>query len=78
MIQQRKLTYKQEGYAQDRAFGSTQSVAYRNNYDTSDMAAKTVWEAASRLEKNYKVSARIQELQQATEAALAVIGLRII
>ena len=36
------------------------------------MSPKTVHEAASRLEKYYKVSARIQELQAATEAALAV------
>ena len=34
MPHQRKLTYKQEGYAQDRASGLTQSAAYRNNYDT--------------------------------------------
>ncbi len=66
-----QLTSKQEGYAQDRASGLAQSAAYRNNYGTSNMAAKTVHEAASRLDKNYKVSARIQELQQATEAALA-------
>jgi len=66
-----KLTSKQEGYAQERASGLTQSGAYRNNYDTSNMAAKTVHEAASRLDKNYKVSARIQQLQAATEAALA-------
>ena len=66
-----KLTYKQEGYSQDRASGLAQSAAYRNNYGTSNMAAKTVHEAASRLDKNYKVSARILELRQATEAALA-------
>ena len=66
-----KLTSKQGGYAQDRASGLAQSAAYRNNYDTSSMAAKTVHEAASRLDKNYKVTARILELQAATEAALA-------
>ena len=66
-----KLTSKQEGYSQDSAAGLTQSAAYRNNYGTSTMSAKTVWEAASRLDKNYKVSARILELQAATEAALA-------
>ena len=66
-----KLTSKQAGYAQDRASGLAQSAAYRYNYDTSNMAAKTVHEAASRLDKNYKVSARILELQAATEAALA-------
>ena len=66
-----QLTSKQEGYAQDRASGLAQSAAYRNNYDTSNMSAKTVHEAASRLDKNYKVSARILELQAAVEAALA-------
>ncbi len=66
-----KLTRKQEGYAQDRASGLAQSAAYRNNYDTSNMAAKTVHEAASRLDKNYKVTARVLELQVATETALA-------
>ena len=66
-----KLTSKQEGYAQDRAAGLTQSAAYRNNYGTSNMAAKTVWEEASRLDKHPKVSPRIQELRQATEAALS-------
>ena len=67
-----KLTRKQEGYAQDRASGLAQSAAYRNYYGTSTMSAKTVWEAASRLDTNYKVSARILELQSAVEAALAV------
>ncbi len=66
-----KLTSKQGGYAQDRASGLTQSAAYRNNYGTSNMAAKTVWEAASRLDKNSKVAARVLELRAATETALA-------
>ncbi len=66
-----KLTSKQEGYAQDRASGLAQSAAYRNNYGTSTMAAKTVHEAASRLDKNCKVTARILELRAAVEAALA-------
>ena len=66
-----KLTSKQEGYAQDRASGLSHSAAYRNNDDTSKMSAKTVWEEASRLDKHPKVSARILELQAATEAALA-------
>ena len=66
-----KLTAKQEGYAQDRASGLTQSTAYRNNYGTSNMVAKTVHEAASRLDKNYKVAARVLELRATTETALA-------
>ena len=49
----------------------TQSAAYRNDYGTSNMSAKTVWEEASRLDKHPKVSARILELQAATETALA-------
>ena len=70
-MRQDELTFKQEGYAQDRATGLSQSAAYRNNYGTSNMAAKTVCEEASRLDKHPKVSARIQELQAATETALA-------
>ncbi len=70
-----KLTSKQEGYAQDRASGLTQSAVYPNNYGTSNMAAKTVWEEASRVDKHPKVSARILELQTATEAALAAVPL---
>ena len=70
-MRQDELTFKQEGYAQDRATGLSQSAAYRNNYGTSNMAAKTIWEEASRLDKHPKVSARIQELQAATETALA-------
>ena len=66
-----KLTSKQEGYAQDRASGLAQSAAYRNSYGTSNMAAKTVHEAASRLDKNSKVAARIQQLRSVTETALA-------
>ena len=67
-----KLTSKQEGDSQDRASGLAQSAAYRNNYGTSNLAAKTVWEEASRLDKHPKVSARIQQLQAAIETALAV------
>jgi len=66
-----KPTAKQEGYAQDRASGLDRSSAYRANYRTGNMAAKTVWEEACRLEKHPKVSARILELQAATETALA-------
>ena len=65
-----KLTSKQEGFAQDRASGLARSAAYRNNYGTSNMSPKTVWEEASRLDKHPKVSARIQQLQAAVEAAL--------
>ena len=66
-----KLTSKQEGYAQDRASGLSQSDAYRNNYGTSNTTAKTVWEEASRLDKHPKVALRIQVLQAANESALA-------
>ena len=70
-MRQDELTFKQEGYAQDRATGLSQSAAYRNNYGTSNMAAKTVCEEASRLDKHPKVSARIRELRLATETELA-------
>ena len=67
----RHLTSKQEGFAQNRASGLDRSAAYRNNYGTSNMSAKTVWEEASKLDKHPKVTLRIAELQTATEAALA-------
>ena len=63
-----KLTAKQEGYAQDRASGLDMTSAYRNNYATINMSEKTVWQESCRLDKNPKVSARIAELQQVTEA----------
>jgi len=72
MPQQRKLTAKQEHFAQLVAAGSTQAEAYRQAYDVSpDASPVTAYANGSKLAKHTKVALRIQELQAATEAARA-------
>lgn len=57
------LTRKQDAAAVNYACKAmTQSEAYRQAYETSNMDEKTVWEAASRLFSNSKVAARVNEL----------------
>lgn len=68
----RPLTAKREHFAQLVAGGSNQSDAYRQAFDVSpSTSSKSVWELGSHLANNDKVSARIQVLREATEAALA-------
>lgn len=55
------LTKKQEGFAQDVAAGKTQTDAYRDNYDTKTANNGTVYPNASRVARNSKVAARVQE-----------------
>ncbi len=72
MPQQRKLTAKQEHFAQLIASGTTQSDAYRQAYDVSpDASPVTAYVNSSKLAKNTKVALRVQELQAVTETALA-------
>ncbi len=59
-----KLTAKQEGFVQDAFKGETFTQAYRNNYNNKNMAEKTIWEAASRLMADSKVTARLIQLQE--------------
>ena len=42
--------------------GANSTSAYRLSYETSAMSDKTVWETASRLSKNPKVIARLNQL----------------
>ena len=50
------------------------SDAYRENYSAENMADATIWEAASRLRKNPKVTARLEQLQaQAAERTLVTV-----
>ena len=42
--------------------GANSTSAYRLSYEASAMSDKTVWEAASRLSKNPKVIARLNQL----------------
>lgn len=57
------LTAKQEEFAKRIAEGMNQSDAYRSAYNTSRMTDKSVWEKASELAKDVKVTARVRELR---------------
>lgn len=57
------LTPKQEQFVQNIIEGMSQADAYRNSYDVSKMADKTIHEKASRLMSDGKVRARLQELR---------------
>lgn len=57
------LTAKREAFAVAVAKGETATAAYRANFNTAGMAAKTVHESASRLLADRKVTARIAELR---------------
>ena len=70
-----RLTKKQEAFALAYIKTGNASEAYRQaGYTTQTMAAKTVNEAASRLLKNSKVAARIDELRA---PALKAAGLTV-
>tara|TARA_R110002051_G_scaffold318245_1_gene400362 strand:+ start:1805 stop:2326 length:522 start_codon:yes stop_codon:yes gene_type:complete len=58
------LTPKQEKFCQEYVKTGNKSEAYRLSYSTKNMATKTVNENASRISKNSKVSARIEQLQK--------------
>jgi phage terminase small subunit len=58
------LTANQEAFAQNIIQGMSQADAYRAAYPKQNMSDKTLWEAASRLMRNDKVVARINELRQ--------------
>lgn len=65
------LTAKQEKFAQNLVTGMSQADAYRSAYSTKNMSDKTIWEAASRLVADSKVSARLSELRgQLTKATI--------
>ena len=57
------LTAKQEQFVKNIIDGMNQADAYRNAYDTSRMADKTIHEKASRLMADGKVTARLKELR---------------
>ena len=63
-----KLTSKQEAFCQAIADGMTQADAYRTAYSAGKMTDKSVWERASHLIKDVKVTARVSELKSALEA----------
>lgn len=57
------LTAKQEKFVKNIIDGMSQADAYRNSYDASNMADKTVHEKASRLMSEDKIKARLKELR---------------
>ena len=63
-----KLTAKQELFAQCIADGMKQADAFRKAYDAQKMQPSTIWEKASRISSDSKVSARIAELKEALQA----------
>ena len=57
------LTQNQEKFVQNILEGMNQADAYRSAYPNQKMSDKTIHEAASRLMKNDKVVARLNELR---------------
>ena len=57
-----KLTAKQEKYVQGLISGLSQREAYKRAYEASKMKDETIDARASRLLKEYKISARYEEL----------------
>jgi len=69
-----KLTPKQEAFADGIAAGLSQSDAYRAAYDAENMKPKQIWEEASKLAANPKVSQRLFVLhEKAQERTLVTI-----
>lgn len=67
------LTVRQEKFAQKYVECGNASEAYRYAYPSSaKWKDKTVWENASRLMANSKVSARVKELEEASKQASQV------
>ena len=65
------LTAKQEKFVQNIIQGMSQADAYRSAYSCKNMSDKTIWENASRLANDSKVSARLSELRgQLTKATI--------
>ena len=72
------LTPKQLHYCRCRASGSNMTNSYKEAYSTSKMTNKTINEAASRLDSESMITARIDQLIALKEAALirSSVGLR--
>ena len=57
-----RVTSNQTKFIDSIVQGSCQTDAYRLAYSKTEMSSKTIWEAASRLSKNPKVVARLDQL----------------
>ena len=69
------ITFNQKKFIENLYSGVSYSCAYRQSYNPKRMSSKTVWEAASRLSKNPKVVARLEELKAEKEAEERVLRL---
>lgn len=58
------LTAKQEAFVKNIIDGMSQADAYRSAYASKRMSDKTIHEAASRLMKDSKITARLTELRE--------------
>lgn len=58
------LTAKQEAFVKNIIDGMSQADAYRSAYPNQRMSDKTIQETASRLMKNSKIIARLEELRK--------------
>ena len=61
------ITSRQDRFAENLNNGYNKSDAYRAAYNASEMSDKTIWEASSRLSKNPKVVARLDQLSAEIE-----------
>ena len=61
------LTVKLEKFVNRVLDGDTRSDAYRKAYAPTLMSRKTIWEVSSRLSKNPKVIARLDQLSAEKE-----------
>ena len=59
-----KLTIKQENFCNYYVECGNASEAYRRAYNAVNMKDKTIWERASKLLNEYKVSTRVEELRR--------------
>ena len=69
------LTQKQSSFVENLSMGFSASDAYRAAYNAPEMSDKTIWEASSRLSKNPKVVARLDQLSAEIEQVNRVFTL---
>ena len=69
----RKLTHKQEKFAQAIIDGHGQSEAYKLAYDTSSMMPATIHNSAYKLMQHGEIAARIAEAREAVATGLMAI-----
>lgn len=70
------LTLKQEAFAEALANGATNAEAYREAYNTDDMAQTTIWQEGCKLAQHPKVAERVEELLRAKQAQKQLVAAR--